>query len=103
MTGVIHDPEAKIKGQSVAGKVVVYPGERGATSNPYGLYMLRKAGNVPKALITVGPDTMATAGAVLANIPIVYRLDQNPMEVIETGDYVQVDGNSGTVVVTKKE
>ena len=33
---------------------------------------------------------------------MVYGLDQNPMEVIETGDYVQVDGNRGMVVVTKK-
>ena len=29
-------------------------------------------------------------------------LDRNPLEVIETGDWVRVDADNGTVEVTKK-
>ena len=34
---------------------------------------------------------------------VVDRLDQDPIEVIETGDWVKVDGDRGIVEVTKKQ
>ena len=40
--------------------------------------------------------------AIVLKIPLVDRLDKNPCEVIETGDYVKVDGAKGIVEVTKK-
>lgn len=102
MTGIIHEPTFGAKGECVAGKVLVFPMTRGSTGGPYGLYMLWKAGNAPKAIVNVEADGIGVAGAVISHTPMVYRLDQNPMEVIETGDYVEVDGNQGIVVVTKK-
>jgi len=33
---------------------------------------------------------------------MVDRLDKNPLEIIETGDYVKVDGDAGTVEVIKR-
>jgi hypothetical protein len=36
-------------------------------------------------------------------LPVIDRLDRNPVEVIETGDWVAVDGNTGTAVVTKRK
>ena len=41
--------------------------------------------------------------SILSNIPTVDGLDQNPCEVIETGDWVKVDAENGIVEVTKKE
>jgi predicted aconitase with swiveling domain len=41
--------------------------------------------------------------AIVLDIPLVDRLDKNPCEVIETGDYVRVDGAKGVVEVTKKK
>jgi phosphoenolpyruvate-protein kinase (PTS system EI component) len=35
-------------------------------------------------------------------IPSVTDLDRDPLDVIETGDWVKVDGDTGTVEVTKK-
>ena len=43
------------------------------------------------------------AGAAIGNIPLVHRLDQNPLEVIRTGDFVRIDADKGIVEVTKKE
>jgi hypothetical protein len=33
---------------------------------------------------------------------MVYKLDKNPLDVIETGDHVLVNGTEGTVIITKK-
>jgi hypothetical protein len=41
--------------------------------------------------------------AIIIDIPLVDRLNKNPCEVIETGDWVRVDAQRGTVEVTKNE
>jgi hypothetical protein len=35
--------------------------------------------------------------------PSVTDLDRDPLEVIETGDWVRVDGDAGLVEITKKK
>jgi hypothetical protein len=34
---------------------------------------------------------------------MVHRLDQNPLEVIKTGDYIKMDATAGIVEVSKKQ
>ena len=97
MTGVIHDPKSDMRGQTLADKVLVFPMSRGSTSSPYGLYLLSRSGNAPRAIIAAKADPMSVAGAVLSNIPIAYNFEQNPMDVIKSGDIVRVDGNKGIV------
>jgi predicted aconitase with swiveling domain len=41
--------------------------------------------------------------SIVLNIPLVDRLNKNPCKVIETGDWVKVNGRTGTVEVTKKK
>ena len=40
--------------------------------------------------------------AVVTRVPAVTELDQDPLSVIETGDWVKVDGDRGVVEITKK-
>jgi len=35
-------------------------------------------------------------------VPAVTELDQDPLNVIETGDWVKVDGDRGVVEIVKK-
>jgi hypothetical protein len=46
--------------------------------------------------------TKIALGAVVMRTPSVTELDQDPLAVIETGDWVKVDGDRGIVEVTKK-
>jgi predicted aconitase with swiveling domain len=39
----------------------------------------------------------------VAGIPLVDRLDKDPISTIETGDYVWVDADTGIVLVEKKK
>ena len=100
--GIITSPQSKCKGQSVSGKILIFPTGRGSTADPYGFYMLKKAGKAPKAVINIDANPTTVAGAIISNTPMVYKLDKNPLDIIETGDHVLVDGNEGTVIITKK-
>ena len=101
--GIITCPQSKFKGQSVSDKILIFPTGKGSTADPYGFYMLKKAGKAPKAVINVDANPTTVAGAIVSQTPMVYKLDKNPFDIIETGDHVLVDGNKGIVVVTKRE
>jgi hypothetical protein len=46
--------------------------------------------------------TKVALGAVVTRVPSVTDLDQDPLEVIRTGDWVRVDGDNGTVEVVRR-
>jgi predicted aconitase with swiveling domain len=101
--GIITYPQSKFKGQSVCDKILVFPTGKGSTADPYGFYMLKKAGKAPKAVINIDANPTTVAGAIISHTPMVHKLDRNPLDIIETGDHVSVDGNNGIVVVAKRE
>ncbi len=45
---------------------------------------------------------MAVLGCVVNRIPMVSELEQDPFEIIETGDHVSVDADRGTIEVIKR-
>lgn len=84
------------------GKVLVMPGMRG--SGGFVMYGYTRAHGVHPAAFIFGRviSVMVFAG-MSAEIPTVTDLDQDPVEVIETGDWVRVDGDNGIVEVIKKD
>ena len=64
-------------------------------------HIARLAGTAPKALVFNEMTTKVALGAVVMRVPSVTDLDRDPLEVIETGDWVIVDGDKGTVEVHK--
>jgi predicted aconitase with swiveling domain len=59
-------------------------------------------GTAPVAFIQVNPEPITTIGAIIGNIPVVAGLNENPTTVIATGDFVELDADTGKVEVTKK-
>ena len=100
--GIITSPQSEYKGQSVSDKILIFPTGRGSTADPYGFYMLKRAGKAPKGVVNIDANPTTVAGAIISNTPMVYKLDKNPFDIIETGDHVLVDGNNGMVIITKR-
>ena len=100
--GIILEKKLDARGKEVTDKILVFPTGKGTTTDPYALYLLMKGGKAPKAIINTEANPVTAAGAIMCNIPIIHRLDRNPLEAIETGDQVRVDGDKGTVTVTKR-
>ena len=45
--------------------------------------------------------TKVALGAVVMRVPSITDLDRDPLEIIETGDWVRVDADRGLVEVRK--
>ncbi len=102
MTGVIIDTRHELVGQSFKGKVLVFPGAKGSSGWSTRFHIARLAGAAPIALIFNEMSTKIALGAVVTHAPAVTDLDQDPLQVIATGDWVRVDADNGIVEVTKK-
>jgi hypothetical protein len=100
--GVITEVRHELRGVSFAGKVLVCPGAKGSSGWSAMYHTARLAGTAPKALVFNDMTTKIALGAVVMRIPSVTGLDRNPLEVIETGDWVVVDGDRGIVEVEKR-
>jgi predicted aconitase with swiveling domain len=88
-TGRVVEPGHPLEGQSVAGKVLVFPTGKGSTVGSYTLYRLARNGLAPAAIVNRESEPIVAIGAIMGDIPMV---DQVPIEEIRTGQRVRVEG-----------
>jgi len=100
--GTLVERGHEAEGQCITGKIFVFPHGKGSTGGPYIIYAMAKRKTAPVAMINVEAEPIIAVGAAMGNIPLVDRLDKNPLEVITTGDHVRIDGDQGIVEITKK-
>lgn len=93
VTGIL-----KVRGDgcSVAEKILVFPRGKGSTVGSFVMYDLKVHGNAPKAIINTFAEIIVATGAVISSIPMVDMIDT---DLINDGDKVIVDANSGTVEI----
>jgi len=102
-TGKIPSPSHDLFNKSIAGRIFVCPGGKGSSAGPGVAYLAKQSGNMPKAIIVKEIEPVIAAAIIFADIPAVDQLDQDPLQAIETGDYVKVDADRGIVEVIKKK
>jgi predicted aconitase with swiveling domain len=101
-TGTVIETRHELRGMSFAGKVLVFPGAKGSSGWSGQFHIARIAGMAPAAMLFNEMTTKMALGAVVTHAPSVTDFDRDPLSVIETGDWVRVDGETGTVTVTKR-
>jgi predicted aconitase with swiveling domain len=93
-TGTVIEPGHPLEGQSVAGRVLVFPTGKGSTVGSYTLYRMARAGTAPLAILNQESEAIVAVGAIIGDIPMVDLVD---IAEIRTGDRVWVDGDRITV------
>jgi predicted aconitase with swiveling domain len=100
-TGKVVGEVPSIKGERVGGTVLIMPHTVGSAGAWRFLYQLFVHGTHPVALITKSlPDSSLVQGAILAGVPVVCEPAEDVLEVIKSGDTVEVDGTEGIIRVT---
>ena len=102
-TGVFSRESHDLYGQSVVGRILVHTTAKGGVATAWALLDMKERGTAPLGLIFQLSNPIMVQGAVLADLAILDRLDPDPLQVIETGDYLRVDPAAGTVIVEKRE
>jgi predicted aconitase with swiveling domain len=96
-TGIIMEKDHPKKGISIADRVFIFPHGKGSTVGSYVIYSLKKNNAAPCAMINLASETIVAVGAIISEIPLVDRLEQDPFAIFHDGDQVEVDGTRGAV------
>ncbi|MCU0644936.1 MAG: DUF126 domain-containing protein [bacterium] len=96
-TGVIKEKNHGLFGQSIAGKILVFPHAKGSTVGSYILYALKKNNVAPAGMILEDCETIVAVGAIISEIP---TIDQVSIDQFQTGDVVQID--RGEIIFEEK-
>jgi predicted aconitase with swiveling domain len=100
-TGTIIETRHELRGQSFANKVLVFPGAKGSSGWSSQFHIARLAGSAPAAMLFNEMTTKIALGAVVVHAPALTDFDADPLDIIESGDWVKVDAERGIVEITK--
>lgn len=99
-TGQVVEKGHELEGQSIAGKVLVFPSGKGSTVGSYTLYRLKLNGKAPAAIVNAECEPITAVGCIIAEIPCV---DHIAIHEIQPGMRLLVDGERGTVEIQSAE
>lgn len=104
-TGIIIEKGHSQEGQCMAGKILVLPCSKGSNGWSCHFHSAMVKGFKPAGWIFTKLDSRAGVASVVVDIPMVadFPADVDLFALIETGDMVEVNGNTGEVTITKKD
>lgn len=89
-TGVLTVASGR-EGESIDGRILVFPYGKGSTVGSYTIVDLKKNGHLPGAIINAKAETIVATGAVMAGVPMLDSLD---ISILRDGDRVVIDGDA---------
>ena len=95
-SGKVVEVGHELEGQTVSGKILVFPTGKGSTVGSYTMYRMKKNNTAPAAIVNKQIDTIVAVGCIISEIPCVDQID---IANIKTGQIVSVNGSEGTVEV----
>ena len=98
--GRVIEKDHDLCGVCIKDRILCFPHGHGSTVGSYVLYSLAKKGLAPKAIINEAADPVVVVGAIIADIPMLDRVD---IRQIETGEMVKVDAAKGTITVIRSK
>jgi len=99
-SGNIIEPSHILDGKSIANKILIFPSGKGSSVvQADGLYQLNLKGNAPKAMIIQYPETVLVSSAIIMEVPMVDKVEEEFYNTVKDGDIVRVDANNGTITI----
>ena len=89
-TGIVLEKGHQLNGQSIKGRILVFPQGKGSTVGSYTLYRMKKNGSAPAGMINKECETIVAVGAIISEIPTIDKID---ICKTKTGDRLSIDGD----------
>jgi predicted aconitase with swiveling domain len=93
--GVVIEKGHELQGQSIKGKILVFPTGKGSTVGSYTLYRMKKNDTAPAGMVNKECETVVAVGAIISEIPCVDKID---IAKIKTGDCLKIEDGTVTIL-----
>jgi predicted aconitase with swiveling domain len=100
-TGMVIEKNHELEGAQVTNKILVFPYGKGSTVGSYTLYSMARRGTKPCGIINTRSEAIIATGCVIAKIPLMDMLQQDPVEAILNGDMVTMNATEGLVTIKR--
>ncbi|UCC52669.1 MAG: DUF126 domain-containing protein, partial [Anaerolineaceae bacterium] len=101
--GVVEEPGHPRDGQSMAGKIAIFPKGSGSSVAPYVLLELIYRDKAPLAIVNTDIDQHSAPACSLEGLPYAYRFDADVIDNINHGDTVELRRAGRTVSMSVVE
>lgn len=98
-TGIVVERGHALEGECITGKVFIFPSGKGSTVGSYVIYRMKKVGTAPVAIINRETEEIIATGCVMSGIPLVDKLDRDPLEALKDGVFMRVMADEGVIEV----
>ena len=104
MDGVIHEKGSANEGASLKDAILVLPCGKGSTGFSAHFKSAKFMGVCPAGWVVKKIDSRLGVAITSLDVPAVsdFGEDEDPMEIIKTGDWVKIDGSTGIVEITRE-
>lgn len=104
VTGCIIEEGHPEKGKCIKGKILVMPYGKGSTGWSGHFHSAAVAGFSPAGWLFSNVDSRCGVAAAALEVPAIADFPENIdiFSIIQTGDFVEMNGNTGEVIITKK-
>jgi predicted aconitase with swiveling domain len=102
-TGAVKELGNPLHGHSIKGKVLILNGSRGSTGYSTQFHCARVAGVGPIAMVFPRIDARIASSCVVARVPAVTDLDADIFALVNSGDWVRVDGDRGLIEIVQHQ
>lgn len=79
-------------GETVADRIVVCPGGKGGTVDPYVAYEAKRRGTAPLAILCQEADPILALSAIIMDIPMIDGFEVSLLDHIHTGNLIKIEG-----------
>lgn len=103
-TGLINDPRHELFGQSISGKILVFPLGKGSSTGSLMMLELARVNKAPAAMINIKTEPILATGPIVSKhfygkeIPVL-TLEEDSFKILKTGQHVVVNATDGCVIV----
>lgn len=103
-TGRIHDPGHSLFGQSISGKILVFPFGKGSSTGSLIILELSRIHKAPSAIINIRTEPILATGPIVCkhfygrSIPII-TLDPEAFHMLKSGQFAHVNASEGFVKI----
>ena len=99
-TGEVIEPEHDLENIIISNKILIFPSGKGSSVvQADGLYQLKMKNNAPKAMIIQRPETVLVASAIIMEIPMVDKVEEEFYKIVKNGDRIRLDATNGKIEI----
>lgn len=99
INGVFSRPAHALYGEHYVGTILILNNAKGGVASSWMLREMTSRNMAPAALVLNASNPIIAQGAAFADLPFVDRFDLDITQEINSGDYVTVDPQAGTLTV----